>query len=147
MRRGMPLTSWDSSGRLHNDDGINSRLRQQHQRQHPHPSQSSPLPQLLNIRLFPSPSTIPRSDDGSTPTQLLPAPCSVSSRPQDTCLSSFHAPIHPVPILTAPGWGGEHRGVWGQLEVRMEVARRDDITNSEDEMRVTMSRLSGSGGV
>lgn len=29
----------------------------------------------------------------------------------------------------------------------MEVARRDDITNSEDEMRVTMSRLSGGGGV
>lgn len=36
----------------------------------------------------PPPPTRPRSDDGSTPTQLLPAPCSVSSRPEDTGPSS-----------------------------------------------------------
>lgn len=29
----------------------------------------------------------------------------------------------------------------------MDVARRDDITNSEDEMRITRSRLSGGDGV
>lgn len=50
------------------------------------PPGSFPLPST------PPPPTRPRSDDGSTPTQLLPAPCSVSSRPEDTGPSSYPEP-------------------------------------------------------
>lgn len=54
--------------------------------------------------LVSSPATN-RSDDGSTPTQLLPAPCSVSSSPQDTCPSSSPAPVCPHTQPHIPGWG------------------------------------------
>lgn len=60
----------------------------------------------------------------------------------------IHAPPHPLPqsALCPSSQGGEHRGVWGQLEVRMELAGSDDITNLGDEMGVTRARLSGGGG-
>lgn len=142
MRHGMPLTSRDSSGSQHKDVVFNSWLRQQHQRQHSHPSQSKPLPQLLNIRFSP----LPPPDPGQTMAARQPSPC----RPPAVSVPAprIQAPPHPLPQCalrpsSQPWLGGEHRCVWGQLEVRMELARSNDLTSLGAEMGVAKLRLSG----
>lgn len=60
----------------------------------------------------PLPARDLRSDDGSTPTQLLPAPCCVRScRPKGYMPLLLPCPLHPVPILSWEGQNGrsEHR--------------------------------------
>ncbi|KAK5851064.1 hypothetical protein PBY51_001889 [Eleginops maclovinus] len=120
MRRGMPLTSGDSSGRRR----YSSWLRQQQRRQHSHPP-SLHLSPCFSTSAFPLPIR-PRFDDGSTPTQLLPAPCSVSSLPQK--YKPLLVPLTPSacshPHNTRLGEGTEAYGVswksgWSSLEVMM----------------------------
>lgn len=105
------------------------------------------LPSSVSVQTSPSPTPqhppfpLP-PNPGLTMAARQPSPCrppAVSvSRPQDTCPSSSPAPVRPVPILTQR----EHKGVWGQLEVRMELARSDDLINLGDEMEVTRLSLS-----
>lgn len=68
------------------------------------------------------PPTWPRSDDGSTPTQLLPAPAVSVSRPQDTCPSSSPASV--ALCLLARGEGA-HGGRMSSVGSRMELSKGD----------------------
>lgn len=82
---------------------------------------------------FPSPP-----DPGSTMAARQPSPCrppAVSVPcPRNTSLSSSPCPRPPLCPSPQHAAGGEHRGIWGQLEVWMEYAKSDDVTYSEDEM-------------
>ncbi|KAK5906164.1 hypothetical protein CgunFtcFv8_002054 [Champsocephalus gunnari] len=114
MRRGMPLTSGDSSGRRRYTVGSGSSRKG-----------ITPILRLgpflspcFSTSAFPLP-TRPRFDNGSTPTQLLPAPCSVSSLPQK--YKPLLVPLPPsalVPIPSTRGWGRAQRrmGSAGSLD-------------------------------
>lgn len=118
-RRGMPLTSEDLSGKLHNEDGSS------------HPSWSKPLPSNSTSAFSPSRSLPP--DPGRTMAARQPSSC----RPPAVSVPAprIHAPPHALPQSTlCPSSAGR---------VRMELARSDNITNFGDEMKVASSRLCG----
>lgn len=146
MRRGMPLTTGDSSGRLRNDDGFNGWLRrqqQQHRRQRSHPSQSKPSPPAPQHPLPPPTQTQVGRWQHANPAPAGPLQCQFP--PPGYMPLLIPCPGQPCAHPPCLGLGGERVGVRGQLEVWMELARSDDITNLGDEMVWGGGRLQGGG--
>ena len=109
-------------------------LRSITEKQLSHPlSQCKPLPPPQHLPPFSSPP-----DPGLTMAARQPSSC----RPPAVSVPAprIHAPPHPLPqSALRPALqlaGREHRGLGGQLEFRMELARSDNLTNLEDVMGV-----------